>query len=125
MILFLDDDPARAALAYQRFAERDRGNVIWCQSVEEAICTLRDYKNFLTFISLGHDFDGKKHVHTAREDSGMEIVRYLEKLAKKNELGGLKNTLYRVHSWNAEAGNTMYKRLKGIGLKVIFLPFGL
>ena len=125
MILFLDDDPARAALAYQRFSEKDRGNVIWCMTVEEALITLKDYENLLTRVSLGHDFGGEKFVHTAREDCGMEIVRYLEKQARENKLGNLKNIYFRIHSWNTDAGNVMYKRMKGIGLKVDFLPFGL
>ena len=125
MILFLDDDSARAALAYQRWKPEDRDKVIWCQTAEEAIITLRDYKNLLTYISLGHDLGGLKNVHTAREDCGMEIVRYLEKLAKKNDLGGLKKAVFRVHTWNVDSGNIMHKRLKGIGLKVEYLPFGL
>lgn len=125
MILFLDDDPARAALAYQRFKPTDRERVIWCQTAEEAICTLRDYKDKLTAVMLDHDLGGEHYVHTAREDCGMEVVRYLEKLAKKNELGGLKNAHYRIHTWNVDSGNVMYRRLKGIGLKVEYLPFGL
>jgi len=125
MILFLDDDPCRAALAYQRFKPTDREKTIWCSTVEEAICTLKDYKDLITFVSLGHDFGGKKYVHPAREDSGTEIVRFLEKLYKSGELGGLKNAYFRVHSWNIDAGNNMYKRLKGIKLKTDFVPFGL
>jgi len=125
MILFLDDDQNRAELAYQRFAERDRGNVIWCQTVEEAVTTLKDYKNVLTKVLLDHDLGGEHFVHTAREDCGMEVVRYLERLAKKNDLGNLKNAHFNVHTWNVDAGNVMYKRLKGIGLKVTYVPFGL
>ena len=94
-------------------------------TAEEAIITLQDYRDRLTYVSLGHDLGGLKNVHTAREDSGMEIVRYLERLAKKDLLGGLKNARYRIHSWNAPAGNKMYKRLKDIKLKVEYVPFGL
>lgn len=125
MILFLDDDPARAALAYQRYNPADREKTIWCSTVEEAIATLRDYRDQLTCVSMGHDFGGMKNVHTAREDCGMEIVRYLEKLAKKNLLGKLKDARFRVHTWNVDSGNVMYRRLKGIGLKVDYIPFGL
>ena len=125
MILFLDDDPKRAALVYQRFKPVDRENVIWCQTAEEAICTLRDYKDKLTKVFLDHDLGGEHYVHTAREDCGMEIVRYLERLAKKSELGKLNEAIYRIHTWNSEAGNKMYKRLKALGLRVEYVPFGL
>ena len=125
MILFLDDDPARAALAYQRWKPSDREQVIWCQTAEEAIITLQDYRDRLTYVSLGHDLGGLKNVHTAREECGMEIVRHLEKLAKKGLLGGLKDARYRIHTWNADAGNVMYRRLKGVGLRVEFIPFGM
>jgi hypothetical protein len=125
MILFLDDDPARAALAYQRFTPEDRAKVIWCQTAEEAICTLRDYKNLLTKVMLDHDLGGEHFVHTAREDCGMEVVRYLERLHKRNELEGLKTVKYRIHTWNVDSGNVMFKRLKGIGLKVEYVPFGM
>jgi len=124
MILFLDDSPERAALAYQRFKPKDRERTIWCKTVEEAIYTLRDYKDHLTAVLLDHDFGGK-HVHTAREDCGMEIVRYLERLHKKNELGNLKNIYYKIHTWNIDSGNVMFKRMKNIGLKVEYIPFGL
>lgn len=125
MILFLDDDPARAALAFQRMNPEDQSKTIWCSTVEEAILTLKDYKDSLTRIMLGHDLGGRKNVHTASEECGMEVVRFLERLAKKNALGNLKNVYFRIHSWNIDAGNVMYKRLKGIGLKVEYLPFGL
>jgi len=125
MILFLDDDPARAALAYQRFVPGKRERVIWCQTVEEAITTLKDYRELLTEVHLDHDLGGEHYVHTAREDCGMEVVRFLERLAKKDALGGLKNTKFRIHTWNVDAGNVMHKRLKGIGLKVDYVPFGL
>ena len=123
--MFLDDDQNRAALAYQRFKPADRENVIWCQTAEEAICTLRDYKDILTSVYLDHDLGGESYVHTAREDCGMEVVRYLEKLARKGELGGLKKAKFRVHTWNIDSGNVMYKRLKAVGLRCEFVPFGL
>lgn len=125
MILFLDGSPERAALAYQRFKPEDREKTIWCSTVEEAICTLQDYKDRLTRVMLDHDFGGERFVHPAREDSGTEIVRYLERLSKKGELGNLKTVKYRIHSWNTDAGNNMYRRLKAIGLKCEYVPFGL
>ena len=124
-ILWLDDDPNRAALAYQRSKPKDRERTIWCTTVEEAIITLRDYKDLLTMVSLDHDLGGEHYMHPAREDSGTEIVRYLERLYKKEQLGNLKNVHYRIHSWNVDAGNNMYRRLKAIGLRVDYLPFGL
>lgn len=124
-ILFLDDDPNRAALAYQRFKPGDRERTIWCSTVEEAIITLKDYEDKLKAVWLDHDLGGKTYVHTASEECGMEIVRYLERLARKDKLNNLKNVYFRIHSWNIEAGNKMHKRLKAIGLDVEYIPFGL
>lgn len=127
MILFLDDSPERAAVAYQRMSKKERDHTIWCQTAQETIITLWDYRDVLTHVFLDHDLGGETFVNTKREDCGMEVVRYLEKLhrEKYDEFKKLTNTHFIVHTWNISAGEKMKKRLETIGLKVEFKPFGM
>ena len=94
-------------------------------TAKEAIITLQDYKDSLTAVMLDHDLEGESFVNSKREDCGMEVVRFLEKMNRKNSLGNLINAKFTVHTWNIDAGLIMEKRLREIGLKVKFVPFGL
>lgn len=125
MILFLDDDPQRAVMAYDRMPEADRPKTIWCQTAEEAITTLRDYE--LERVHLDHDLGGETYVNTKREDCGMEVVRYLEKRAHKDPKWFEKfaTTKFIIHSWNTHAGPLMVERLEKLGLNVEYKPFGM
>lgn len=125
MQLFLDDDPNRAALAYQRMTPEDQEKTIWCKTAEEAIITLRDYKHQLTKVMLDHDLGGEKYVNVKREDSGMEIVRWLERQAK-NEAAfrPFLSVEFIVHSYNSYAGPKMVERMRKLGLLSFYIPFG-
>lgn len=127
MLLFLDDDPKRAVLAYNRMPVKDRGETIWCQTAAEAIQTVWDYRDNLTKVSLDHDLGGQQYVNTKREDCGMEIVRFLEKKAHKEpeEFKKLEGTLFVIHSWNTHAAPIMQDRLSKIGLNSVWIPFGM
>lgn len=127
MILFLDDNAQRAVLAYNRMSEEDRGNTIWCQTAEETILTLWDYRDQLDRVHLDHDLGGRQYVNTKREDCGMEVVRYLEKIhrTKPAEFAKLQDTEFIIHTWNAHAGPIMVDRLKKLGLTVRYVPFGM
>ena len=127
MILFLDDDPQRAVLAYNRMPKGDRENTIWCTTAEETIITLWDYRDQLTTVRLDHDLGGEEYVNTKREDCGMEVVRYLEKMSrdKPEEFEKLKQARFTVHSWNTHAAPIMVDRLSKIGLDVDYVPFGM
>ena len=94
MILFMDDDPARAVLAYNRMKPEDRSKTIWCMTAKEAIITLQDYKDSLTAVMLDHDLEGESFVNSKREDCGMEVVRFLEKMNKNNDLGSLSDNRF-------------------------------
>lgn len=121
VICFLDDNPARAALAYQRMPESVRGNVFWTKTVEETIKTLEDYAERLHTVCLDHDLGGEYYVHSSREDCGMEIIRWLEKQNPKNYEG----CTFVIHSWNIPASIKMYERLKKAGYsRVHRRPFG-
>jgi hypothetical protein len=125
MILFLDGDPARAVLAYQRMTKQEKDSTIWCKTVEEAITTLKDYKNSLKVVALEHDLDGE-YMNIKREDCGMEVIRWLEKQAQdEKDFEPFKNIKFIVHSWNTSAANKMRDRLHTIGLDVVYVPFGL
>lgn len=121
MILFLDDDPHRAALAYQRWSEEKRSNTIWCMTAEECISVLRDYD--LKEAHLDHDLGGEHFVDTRREDCGMEVVRWLEHRTPV-QLKKFEGCKFICHSWNIDAGRKMTERLCAIGLKADQIPFG-
>lgn len=123
MILFLDDSPERAAVAYQRMNPEDQNNTIWCTDAAGAISVLKDYAEDLTKVYLDHDLGGKQFQNSYEKNCGMEVVRYLERL-DSNKKDKLQNTLFIVHSWNPGAGREMAKRIFDLSLKVIYQPFG-
>jgi len=122
MILFLDDDPNRAAITYQRWTENKRSNTIWCTTVSEAIDVLKNYD--ISEAYLDHDLGGQSFISSEREDSGMEVVRYLESLNKET-LEKFENTRFTIHSFNIPAGAVMTERLQKLGLKAKHVPFGM
>jgi hypothetical protein len=127
MILFLDPDPKRAVLAFQRMTPGDREKTIWCKTFLEAQTTLFNYRHELTRVHLEHDLGEQAYMNTASEESGMEIVRYLERLAKHSypEFAPLLHVHFIVHTWNEHAGPLMVERLRNIGLGVDYTPFGM
>ena len=127
MILFLDDSAHRAVLAYERMSVADREQTVWCQTAEEAIITLWDYRDRLDAVHLDHDLGGQEYVNTKREDCGMEVIRSLEKMSrdKPEEFEKLKRAKFTVHSWNGYAAPIMVERLIKIGLDVEYCPFGM
>jgi hypothetical protein len=125
MILFLDSDPNKAAIIYRRMTEQQRSNTIWCSTVKETILTLKDYKHRLKIISLEHDLNDELYMNTKREDCGMEVIRFFERLSKdEKEFQSYKEIKFIIHTWNSHAGPRMEERLKKIGLNVILKPFG-
>lgn len=127
MILFLDPSPYRAVLAFNRMTPEDRNNTIWAKTFLEAQTTLFNYRNELTRVHLEHDLGEQPFMNTASEESGMEIVRYLENLAKHGypEFKPLKKIEWIVHSYNGHAAPIMVERMTNIGLNVRWVPFGL
>ena len=124
MILFLDDNPNRAANVYRRMNKKQRESTIWCQTVEETICTLKDYSYRLEVVMLDHDLNGEMYVNTAREDCGMEVVRYLERLSRDEEVKfkDFEKTEFIIHTYNRYAGMRMAQRLQKLGLKSRYQP---
>jgi hypothetical protein len=122
MILFLDDDSNRAAIAYKRWPEEKRNNTMWVTTAEDAISVLDDYCKELKEVYLDHDLGGERYVNTKREDCGMEVVRWLE---SQPDIGRFSHIRFTVHTWNIPAGHEMTGRLNKLGLKVTYTPFGM
>lgn len=126
MILFLDDSPERAAVAYNRMNEEESSHTIWCKTAEEAIITLRDYSDVLTKVYLDHDLGNEGEEMSVKSDgSGMEVLRWMaQNLDKVDQLRD-NDCEFIVHTWNAYAGKIMKERLDNFNLKVKFIPFGM
>jgi hypothetical protein len=124
MILFLDDAAERAAKFCERMNTNDQRRTIWCKSAEEAIITIRDYHDSLTLMFLDHDL-GVEEQNFKSPESGMEVVRYLEKnlLVTKSLLNNKCRVV--VHSWNSPAAKIMVERLTELGFSTIHKPFGM
>ncbi len=120
IIVWLDDDPNRAALQFQRMSKKDQERTFWVQTVEETLDMLENYRERLDIVSLDHDLGGEQLVHTGREDCGMEVIRWLEKQDAKK----YSHVRFIVHSWNIPAAIKMTERLRAKGYRVIRQPFG-
>lgn len=122
IIVFLDDDMNRAALLYQRMSKYDQERTFWVKTVVEAIDVLKEYRRRLDIVFLGYNLSGNETVvHPANENSGMEVVRWLEKCSLERYL----HVRFIVHTWDIAAGIKMTKRLRNKGYRVIRVPFGL
>ncbi len=120
VIIFLDDDPTRAALQFQRMNKHDQERTFWVQTVKETVDMFKDYRERLDIVSLGYDLNDKKYNHPSREDSGMEVIRWLE----KQYSASYSHVRFIIHSWNLSMGIKMAARLREKGYKVILVPFG-
>jgi len=119
MILFLDDDPNRAAITYQRWSPERTNRTIWCHTAQETIDTLRDYS--LAEVHLDHDLEGPQFLDPRHQNSGMEVVRWIE---AQPELSKFADTLFIIHSHHLRAGFEMLERLENLRLRVKYIPFG-
>jgi hypothetical protein len=119
VIMFLDDDPHRAALMFNRMNEQDRSRTFWVKTAQEAIDMLRDYRERLEYVFLDHDLGGETHVYSGREDCGMEVIRYLEHQNPTDF-----DCTFIIHSWNIDAAIKMTERLVAKGYTATQQPFG-
>lgn len=119
LILFLDGSNERMALAYQRMPEAVRNDVIWARTAEEGISVLKDYKDRLQVVYFDHDLNEDIHGDSRREDSGMEIVRWLEK-----QNSSTWNCKFIAHGWNETPNKKMVERLLVAGYAAEYRRFG-
>lgn len=109
-ILFLDDDPNRG----ERFL-REHGDVVWTKTARSTIDVLFDFDPF-DVVYLDHDLGGEVYVDSGREDTGMEVVRWVE--ANRPAVGR-----FVVHSLNYPAAAQMVGRLRDAGYEAEYVPF--
>jgi len=121
IIVFLDDDNNRAAIAFQRMNDHDRQRTFWVSTVPETLDMLTNYRERLDIVSLDHDLGGNTFVNAARDDCGTEVVRWLEKQDAKD----YSHVRFIVHSWNLKAAAKMATRMYNAGYRVMLCPFGL
>jgi hypothetical protein len=111
-ILFLDDDPQRAAafaLEYPR--------MVWVQTVEDCLGQLAEPWDV---VHLDHDLGGETFVDGDRDDCGMAVVRWLSGEPRPH----LKETDFVIHSHNENAACVMALHLEEVGYRVKSMPFG-
>ncbi|WP_422929427.1 cyclic-phosphate processing receiver domain-containing protein [Singulisphaera sp. PoT] len=111
-ILFLDDDHERAHAFLNMNPE-----AIWVETVEDCLVQL---ENKWDEVHLDHDLGGERYVDFAREDCGMQIVRWLSLFPRPH----LKPTKFYVHSHNPNAARMMVDQMEGAGFYVEGRSFG-
>ena len=121
VIVFLTADPKRAAIAYQRMLDSDSNRTFWVQTVSETIDMLTNYRERLETVHLEHDLESQGYSHPSSEESGTEIVRFLE----KKDPVDYEHVKFIINTWNESAGNRMTDRLREAGYNVRYQPFGL
>jgi len=111
MIIFLDDDKQRCR-AFKRFAGCPSTIVHTAQDCIKAIQETDD----ISILFLDHDLGGEVYVNSAREDCGMEVVRWI--VANNPPI----RTII-VHSLNAPAAQSMVVALKRAQYDAHYNPF--
>ncbi|MGE3820235.1 MAG: cyclic-phosphate processing receiver domain-containing protein [Isosphaeraceae bacterium] len=111
-VLFLDDDPMRAQIFLN-----DHPEAIWVQTAVECIARLSERWDE---VHLDHDLGGEQFVDHARDDCGMEVVRWICLEPRPH----LKRTRFLVHSHNIQAATIMGLQMLANGFKVDVRPFG-
>lgn len=112
-ILFLDDDPARAA----QFA-RSHAEAVWVRTAGQCLRCL-DAERW-DEVHLDHDLGGERFVDHDRDDSGMAVVRWLCRAPRPH----LKGTRFVIHTQNPIAAGVMVFHLEVMGFEVRLCPFG-
>ena len=111
-LLFLDDDPGRAAIFL-----KENPDAIWVTTVADCIARLGQPWDE---VHLDHDLGGKTFVDSNARDCGMEVIRWLCKEPRTH----LKASRFFVHTHHAAAGLLMVLQMHRYGYKAEFRPFG-
>jgi len=111
-ILFLDDNEDRW-IHFKNVVDYDVAQ--WAQTAKECIHWLQKEK--YDQVCLDHDLGGEVFVDSDREDTGMEVVRWI--VANKPQI----DEIY-VHTHNQPAGIRMATSLREAGYSVTYVPFG-
>ncbi|MFO0891324.1 MAG: cyclic-phosphate processing receiver domain-containing protein [Isosphaeraceae bacterium] len=113
-ILFLDDDPHRAACFLA-----DHPDALWVQTAQECIERLSEPWDS---INLDHDLGGEIFVDSNRADCGMEVVRWL---CTGDHGAHLRHALFIVHTHNLNVAAKMVQDLREAGYEAVYRPFGI
>lgn len=119
VILYVEGSQERAAVAYNRMNPDHRDATIWAKNPEEAIDVLRGYRDRLVLVFLSNDLNEFIRGDLRREDSGAEIVRYLEKQDPESFKCGF---IFQDH--DKKIGEKLTNRLKAAGYRATHQPFG-
>ena len=98
--------------------KRDR--TIWAKNPEEAIQILREYRHRLALVFLSNDLNEFVHGDIRSEDSGAEIVRYLEKQNPEE----FKDCGFILQDHDRKLGEKLTRRLERAGYRASHRPFG-
>lgn len=107
-LLFLDDRTKRIQAAWTKYADFE----------VTIVCNVRECLRYLSnfdwnIVSLDHDLNGCDFDDPDGTNTGMEVVRYLEKTGWPPSK---KQPIFYVHSSNIFAAHLMVTRLQAIGL---------
>jgi len=111
-VLFLDDDPRRAAVFLARCP-----HAIWVETVEACIARLEEPWDE---VHLDHDLGGERYVDVNRDDCGMAVVRWLCDRPRESLL----DARFFIHSYNFVAASLMVECLLRNGYAAECRPFG-
>lgn len=112
--LFLDDDEVRHNL----LRENSIGNGYDTRHVKTVAQALKALSMVeFDFVSLDHDLGGNTFVDPSKEETGLDVARYISKMENPPPC-------VRVHSFNPEGAKEMVKVLKeGKSRTVYYQPF--
>ncbi|MCC7439821.1 MAG: hypothetical protein IT211_15140 [Armatimonadetes bacterium] len=113
-ILFLDDDHRRIATFREQVARNDFDLTV-VETAHHCIEALANGQ--FDLVLLDHDLGGETFVDSSRQDTGMEVVRWIR-------ANGLPAGAFIVHTMNPVAATTMYFELQQLGHRVQQAPFG-
>jgi len=111
-ILFLDDDPARAAAFLA-----DHSHAVWVKTAADCIRSLREP---WSEVHLDHDLGGEHFVDHDRDDCGMAVVRWICEEPRTH----LQSSLFVIHTHNPGAATAMIFQLESMGYNVREHRFG-
>lgn len=105
-ILFLDDSKERTKKFQSMYP-----NAICVETAKECIKKLDE--SAWEFLFLDHDLGDQVFVDSSREDTGMEVVRWIEKNVP------VIKQIY-VHTLNVPAGQSMVDKLRDAGYNALY-----
>jgi hypothetical protein len=116
--LFLDDDGNRTKTFVSRIPSALTHST--ASSICQGIAAAKEAGEKIRYLFLDHDLGGEIHVDSAREDCGMEVVRFLAKNVA--EYITVIDTII-VHSHNQPAAERMTYNLREFGYNTHYVPF--